>query len=152
MQHRSGRQTPTSSCIGFTYIELLVVILILAVAAGMASLSVSPSEERLLATEIDRLAALFRLAQNEAKVSGRPLAWRCDTDGYRFLAGDIVRGEKKDDPLRPRAWPFPVRQVEATDLVFGLEPLLPPASIRIVTSERELVLMLDAFGTLRRVQ
>jgi general secretion pathway protein H len=130
-----------------------VVVLILGIAAGVVSLSVAPSEDRLLAMEIDRLAALFRLAQNEAKVRGRPLTWQADTRGYRFLVGDAVHGDKAaDDPLRPRDWPFAVERVEAPTLVFGLEPLLPPAEIRIATSQRELVLVMDAFGTLRRAQ
>ena len=137
---------------GFTLLELLVVLVIIGVAAGVVSLSVAPSEERLLASEIDRLGALFRLAQNEARVSGRPLAWEADTNGYRFLAGDAPRGEDPDDPLRPRRWPFPVQRVEAPALVFGAEPLLTPAEIHISTSRRELVLALDAFGTLAIMQ
>jgi general secretion pathway protein H len=137
---------------GFTYIELLVVILILAVAAGAISLSVDPSEDRLMAMEADRLAALFRLAHSQARVNGRPLVWQGDSQGYRFLAGDSVHGNKPDDPLRPRAWPFPVEHFEAPDLVFGLEPLLVPAEIRILSGQRELVLSLDAYGSLRRVR
>jgi general secretion pathway protein H len=137
---------------GFTLLELLVVIVILGIAAGMVSLSAVPSEERLLATESDRLAALFRLAQNEAKVSGRPLTWEADTHGYRFLSADAGRQIRPDDPLRARAWPFQVVRVEAPVLVIGAEPLLPPAEIRIATPSRELVLALDAFGTLTRTQ
>jgi general secretion pathway protein H len=137
---------------GFTLIELLVVIVILGVAAGMVSLSVAPSEERLAAMEVDRLAALFRLAQNEARVSGRPLTWQADANGYRFVTGETVHGATTDDPLRPRNWPFLVQRVEAPKLVFGSEPLLPPGEIRIATPRGEMVLALDAFGTLRRVQ
>lgn len=137
---------------GFTLLELLVVIVILGVAAGMVSLSVAPSEERLLTMEMDRLAALFRLAQNEARVSGRPLVWEADGQGYRFLAGNAPRAENPDDPLRPRAWPFTVERIEAPIVVFGAEPLLPPVEIRITTPRRELVLALDAFGTLTRTQ
>jgi len=137
---------------GFSLLELLVVIVILGVTAGMVSLSVAPSEERLVATEMDRLAALFRLAQSESRVSGRPLVWKADGLGYRFLAGDVPRGEKPDDPLRPRDWPFTVERVDAPTIVFGAEPLLPPAEIRIMTPRRNLVLALDAFGTLTRKQ
>lgn len=137
---------------GFTLLELLVVIVILGVAAGMVSLSVAPSEERLLTMEMDRLAALFRLAQNEARVSGRPLVWEADGQGYRFLTGNAPRAENPDDPLRPRDWPFTVERIEAPNVVFGAEPLLPPAEIRITTPRRELVLALDAFGTLTRTQ
>ncbi len=85
---------PESLVRGFSLLELLVVIVILGVTAGMVSLSVAPSEERLVATEMDRLAALFRLAQSESRVSGRPLVWKADGLGYRCLAGDVPRGER----------------------------------------------------------
>lgn len=131
---------------GFTLLELLVVLVILGVAAGVVSLSVAPSEQRLAEREAQRLAVLFRLAQDEARTRGRPVAWVADAAGYRFLVG----GEEPaapDDPLRPRAWPFAVQRVDAPALVFGAEPLLAPAQIRIATTGRELVLALDAFGT-----
>jgi general secretion pathway protein H len=133
---------------GFTLFELLVVIAILGIVAGLASLSAAPREQRLLAEETDRLAALFRLAQDEARVTGRTITWRADAQGYRFLEGETQRGDSGDDPLRARTWPFAVVRVEAPDIAFGAEPLLSPARIRIATSERELVLALDAFGAL----
>ena len=105
-----------------------------------------------MAMELDRLAALFRLAQNEAQVGGRPLVWEADAQGYRFLVGNAPRGEKPDDPLRPRSWAFKVEHVVAPTVVFGAEPLLPPAEIRITRPRGELVLALDAFGTLTRTQ
>jgi general secretion pathway protein H len=131
---------------GFTLLELLVVLVILGVAAGVVSLSVAPSEERLVEREAQRLATLFRLAQDEARVRGRPVSWEADAQGYRFLMGG-QKLQAADDPLRPRAWPFPVQHVVAPPLAFGPEPLLPPTEIRIVTPGRELVLALDAFGT-----
>jgi general secretion pathway protein H len=131
---------------GFTLLELLVVIAILGIAAGIVSLSAAPSVDRLVAEEAQRLATLFRLAQDEARTRGRPIAWEADVNGYRFTVGAAPPGPE-NDALRPRAWPFPVQRVEAPPLVFGAEPLLPPAEIRIATDGRELVLALDAFGT-----
>jgi general secretion pathway protein H len=142
----TGLRTASLRCAGFSLLELLVVLVILGIAAGVVSLSVAPREARLVAEESERLAALFRLAQDEARVRGRPVAWIADAQGYRFLIG----GREPDapgDPLRARAWPFPVRRVQAPRLVFGAEPLLPPAEIRIATQEREVHLALDAFGT-----
>jgi general secretion pathway protein H len=137
---------------GFTLIELLVVLMILALAAGMVSLSVAPTENRLVVVEIDRLAALFRLAKDEARTGGRPVVWRADAHGYKFTRADEVYERKADDPLRPRAWPFVVKSIDAPDVIFGLEPLLAPTQIRLATSGREVVLALDAFGNLRAAQ
>lgn len=132
---------------GFTLLELLVVMAILGIVAGAVSLSVAPLESRRIEEESQRLAALFRLAQDESRVSGRIVTWQADVTGYRFAIDGRIPG--RDEALRPRAWPFPVRAVEAPAVQFGREPLLEPARIRVATGSREIVLVLDAFGTLR---
>jgi general secretion pathway protein H len=140
-------RAPRGTRAGFTLLELLVVIVIMGIAAGVVSLSVAPSEERLWSEEGKRLAALFRLAQVEARAQGRPIAWQADERGYRFVSADKVR-EGPNDALRARDWPVVVRSVVAPDVVFGAEPLLPPVSIRIETVAGARLLEMDAFGTL----
>lgn len=135
---------------GFTLIELLVVIAILGIAAGVVSLSVSRSDGRLLQEEAARLGALFRIAQDEARVTGRVLVWEADVDGYRFRPLDEeAAGDWSDAVLRSRVWPFEVRRIEADPVVFSREPLLEPATLRIVTARREVQFYLDAFGNLK---
>ncbi len=134
---------------GYTLLELLVVIAILGIVAGMVSLSVAPTETRKSREEVNRLAVLFRLASDEARISGEPIAWQADANGYRFVQSDGVRGESdSDDPLRPRAWPFEVRSLQAPEVVFGREPLMTPAQIQIVTTSGEIDMDIDAFGEL----
>ncbi len=138
---------------GFTVIELLVVIVILGIVAGMVTLSVAPSEQRRLAEELDRLAALFRLAHDESRISGRAITWQADSDGYRFLVADDERdASESDDPLRPRRWPFEVQTVDAPEIVFGREPLMSPVRVEIVTPARVVIMDIDAFGELTVVQ
>lgn len=132
---------------GATLLEILVVIVILGIVAGMVSLSIAPGETRRVSEEIDRLAALFRLANDEARITGRPIVWRADTDGYRFVQSDGVRGERDgQDPLRPRAWPFEVRQLDAPAIVFGREPMMDPTRLYIVTVTGEIAVEVDSFG------
>jgi general secretion pathway protein H len=134
---------------GFTLIELLVVITILAIAAATVALSVSTGDARLLKDETARLAALFRIAQDESRVSGVGLVWEADLQGYRFRPlNAAAAGDWSDQVLRPRPWPFTVLQVEGGTIVFGREPLLDPATLRIVTADREVWLALDALGNL----
>ena len=138
---------------GYTLLELLVVIVIFGIVAGLVSLSVAPNEHRRMTQEVDRLAALFRLAHDETRISGRPITWVADANGYQFEVDGIVRGENiPDDPLRPRMWPFPVQRVEAPAIVFGREPLLDPVTILVASTERVLMLHLDEFGTLTEAQ
>ena len=116
----------------------------------MVALSVSGSDARLLKEETARLGALFRIAQDEARITGRTLVWEANLEGYRFLPLDPEAArEWHDEVLRPRAWPFAVRHVEGGRIVFGREPLLDPVTLRIATAEREVRLELDALGNLR---
>ena len=135
---------------GFTLLELLVVIAILGIVAGMVSLSIVPSEDRRLTEEMDRLAALFRLAHDEARVAGRAIQWQANTEGYRFVVSDDDEADPmaSDDPLRARNWPFEVVQVDAPEIVFGREPLMSPVRVQIATPGRTLTMDIDAFGEL----
>ncbi|HUU71149.1 MAG TPA: type II secretion system minor pseudopilin GspH [Burkholderiales bacterium] len=138
---------------GFTLLELLVVIVILGIVAGMVSLSIAPSENRRLTEELDRLAALFRLAHDEARVAGQVITWQADATGYRFVVSDGERGEMaSDDPLRARPWPFEVSDVVAPEIVFGREPLMSPVRVQIATPTRMVIMDIDAFGELTVVQ
>ena len=134
---------------GFTLIELLVVIAMLGIAAAVVTLSVSGSDQRQLREETARLGALFRIAQDEARITGRVLVWEADVQGYRFRpVEEGVAADWNDEILRPRTWPFEVRSVEGGRILFSREPLLEPATLRIETAEREVRLALDALGNL----
>jgi general secretion pathway protein H len=136
---------------GFTLIELLVAVTILAVAAAIATLSVASREGRDVDEEVRRMAALFRLAQDDAGMSGTTLVWEADVHGYRFRRlNDSSESEPspRDDLLRARRWPFTVTRIEAQPIVFGREPLLQPGVIRLSTASRDLRLVLDPFGNL----
>jgi general secretion pathway protein H len=135
---------------GFTLIELLVVIAMLGIAAAVVALSVSGGEARLLREETARLGALFRIAQDEARITGRTLVWEADIKGYRFrpLDGEAA-GDWNDEVLRERAWPFEVRRIDGGRIVFGREPLLEPATLHIATTGVETRLALDALGNLK---
>ena len=131
---------------GFTLLELLVVLAILAVAVGTVSVSLAPAETRRVDEEAMRLAALFRLAQDESRVRSREVVWRADRHGYRFDIAGVSDARASDDPLRPRAWPFPIDAVTPGEVRFGREPLLTAVDIRIAMPGRTLTLAIDAFG------
>lgn len=135
---------------GFTLIELLVVIAMLGIAAAVVALSVSRTDGRLLREETARLSALFRIAQDEARITGRTLVWEADVTGYRFRPLDEEAARDwSDDVLRQRAWPFEVRSIEGGRIVFGREPLLEPATLHIATAGTDARLVLDALGNLK---
>jgi general secretion pathway protein H len=105
---------------GFSLIELLVVIVILAIMAGMVLVSMGTLRtESPVETEARRLTALLELVTEEALIQGRDFGIEFFPDGYRFLSWDPDSGlwSVVDDEvvLRRRALPAEVRVVLAVD-------------------------------------
>jgi len=110
---------------GFTLLELLVVISIMALAAAGVSLSLRDSGQAQLEREAERLAALLESARAQARANGVPVRWRPMPQGFRF--------EGLPSTIRlPSNWLEPGVQVQpATPLILGPEPLLPPQSVTL---------------------
>lgn len=91
---------------GFTLIEILVVMVILAILAATLTLAVaSAGGERQLAREAERTQALITYACEQAELTGRETGISVATRGLEFSRLDheswrIISG----DELRPRAW------------------------------------------------
>ena len=132
---------------GYTLLELLVVAAIIALAAGMLTLGVRGDESRRLREEADRLAALFTLAQSEARVNGRALLWEADLSGYRFrpLAPD-AGAELREELARSRQWSLDIERIESRALLFSREPLREPAEVQLATRSHAVRIAVDALG------
>ncbi|MDE0350284.1 MAG: type II secretion system minor pseudopilin GspH [Gammaproteobacteria bacterium] len=104
---------------GFTLLELLVVLGIVGVLAGVVVLSfVGADRERNLQTEAVRLAALVELARTEATIRNTRMGLFVDDAEYAFATfeaetGDWVRPE--EGPFRPRTAPEGVSFSAATE-------------------------------------
>ena len=93
---------------GFTLIELMVVLLIMALFAGLVTAVTRPDDRALLRVEADRLAQLLDLAATKARLTGKSIAWTADGPGYRFWQynEDTYWSEILDDEsLRTRILP-----------------------------------------------
>lgn len=74
---------------GFTLIEILVVVIIIATISSLALLSLSlVGDDRELDRERRRLASLIQVAQDEATMQGRELGLELLRSGYRFVEFD----------------------------------------------------------------
>ena len=69
---------------GFTLIEVMVVVVIIAVLSSMLVIVAMPSDAALADKEARKLAALLELASVEARASGQSIAWSPEGDGYSF--------------------------------------------------------------------
>lgn len=81
---------------GFTLLELLVVVFIVGIIAAMFTLSVgvTAGSDREMRREADRLAALLRLALEDATFQSRELGLRLYPQRYEFSVFD--RGDPAD--------------------------------------------------------
>ena len=69
---------------GFTLIEVLVVVAVIAAVSAMLVLSASPSDATRARNEARRLATLLELALAEARAGGQSIAWSPVPGGYAF--------------------------------------------------------------------
>lgn len=96
---------------GFSLIELLVVMAIIAVLAAALVLAVGASGERRLAGAAEQFEALIGEACSEAELGGRDVGLLIEADGYAFarLDGAAWRRPDRDGVLRARHWPHGLR-------------------------------------------
>jgi len=73
---------------GMTLVEILVVLTIVGVMAGVVTLGVGLGDRGLgVESEANRLADRLRLAADDVLVTRRPLALAFDGEGYGFVRG-----------------------------------------------------------------
>jgi general secretion pathway protein H len=114
---------------GFTLIEMLVVLMIIGLFAGLVGTITQPDGRAVLKLEAERLSQLLDFAATEARLSGKSIAWTAEESGYRFWrAGeDAAWTEVRDsDLLRARTLPQGVAVAD-----FRVENMRPQGGMRL---------------------
>lgn len=104
---------PTGAQRGFTLLELLVVLVVIAISTAMVSARLMPDDQRLLDQDAERLAQLLTLAQEHSAVRAETLVFMHSREGFQFgLAGTgSTLQALRDDLLGPRRWQLPDTQL-----------------------------------------
>lgn len=105
---------------GFSLLELLVVISIMALATAGVAMSMRDSGQSRLEREGERLAALLEAGRAQARASGTLVRWQATAAGFRF------EGLPPGSTLPTQWLDAGTRVADGAVLVLGPEPLLAP--------------------------
>ena len=146
------------SSFGFTLVELLVVLVIIGITLGLATLNAIPSPRQDLENEAKRLALLLQLARDEAIVRNRLVAFEANGERYRFM----VRGDTgwapvtRDDLLRERSFKNPPLRLvlepsgtggpDMLRITFGREPVDRPFILTLASGANAVSISADGVG------
>lgn len=109
---------------GFTLVELLVVVAIIAIASAGVSFALRDSQGAQLEREGQRLAALLESARAQSRATGVPVRWQATGNGFRF--------DGLDPGTLPDKWLSPETQVQGNaTLVLGPDPIIGPQQVVI---------------------
>jgi general secretion pathway protein H len=128
----------------------MVVVALIAVAAGVVGLALRDPASVRLETEAQRLSALLESARAESRGSGLAVHWvpaRVDEEAhFRFLWVSAAKSEPMDRPTR---WLDPQVRAEvlgAPSVQLGPEPLIGAQRIVLRLGSQRLQLATDGLG------
>ncbi|MEO8296647.1 MAG: prepilin-type N-terminal cleavage/methylation domain-containing protein [Burkholderiales bacterium] len=143
---------------GFTLLELLIVITIIAVASAVVSLSLRDPNATRLEREGQRLATLLEAARAQSRAVGVPVQWRPINDPRELAAGG-ARVDFRFDGL-PTSADLPQRWLGSPDeppvqvelplrqraLTLGPEPVIGAQRLLLRLGDQQMVLATDGLG------
>lgn len=114
---------------GFTLLELLVVVAIIAIGTAGVSLALRDSAGAALERDAERLAALFESARAQSRVGGSPVYWRAHAGGFVF--------DGLPAAALPTEWLTPDTIVRGNARVtLGPDPIIDPQAVEIASANQ----------------
>ena len=148
------RRVPTLRRRGFTLLELLIVMAVIAVGVSLVVMTLPDGDAARLDEEAARLTALLETARAESRTSGMAVWWALPVAG-----GSLVGPQGEQQQFQfvglPKALSLPSRWLDARvsaqvvgaqSVVLGPEAILPAQRIVLALGERRLELSTDGLG------
>ena len=138
-----GRSAPAQPAHqrGFTLIELMVVVMVIALASGMVVFSMRDTQGIALERDAQRLAAMLEYGRAQSRMQGTPVRWRATEGGF------AIEGLNKPMPAQP--WlsedtmvfdvlphTSEIRSDTMLTLNLGPEPVLRPQTVLIASRQQ----------------
>ena len=137
---------------GFTLMELMVVVAIIAIASAGVMFAIPDASATALERDAQRLAALLDSARAQSRASGLAITWRSTEQGFVFEGMAKIKNEKTgemEDLVKfPTTWLSNETQAEvanglANSLALGPEPIIAPQEVLLRHAARSLTLATD---------
>lgn len=138
---------------GFTLIELMVVITLIAIATAGVSFAIRDNESTLLDREADRLSVILETARVQSRSSGVALAWLPLAQGFVVLPAAELNGKALEISANNiNTWLTPglsaqivsaAANLPQQSLLLGAEPMIAPASVLLSLGARRLRVATD---------
>ena len=124
---------------GFTLLELLIVVAIIALATAGVGFALRDSSQTQLEREAERLAALLESARAQSRASGVAVRWRATVEGFQF---DGLPAQ-----ALPQRWLGPdTRVLGPATLQLGPEPIIGPQAVVLAAGQPERALRVATDG------
>ena len=138
---------------GFTLLELMLVITLLAVVVGMATLALRDGNANRLEEEAARLSALFEGARARSRAMGLEVRWLPRGEASGESSGAAVGGFRFQglpaEAAMPSQWldeRTAAQVIGAPFIRLGPEPVIGAQRVVLRIEDRQLVLATDGMG------
>ena len=137
---------PRRRPLGFSLLELMVVVMLVALATALTTLSMRDASQNKLEEEGARLSALLETARTQSRIIGTEVRWAPVTDGTSFQFLGLPARAAAELPTKWLDESTRAEIVGEPQLLLGPEPLLPAQRVVLHLGDRDLAVGTDGLA------